>query len=98
MNPRLFNFENLNTWQKARSYTQSVYISSKGFPPEERFGIISQLRRSTISICSNLAEGCGKESSKEKAYYTTTAFSSLLESLNQIIIAYDLTRIIHGNP
>ncbi len=95
MEPRPFSFENLKTGQKARVFTQAVYSFSRQFPPEEKYGLILQLRRASISICSNLAEGSGNYSPKEKAHYTSTAFSSLMEAINQIILAHDLDFLNH---
>ena len=85
-----FSFEKLNVWQKARQLSKIVYKITKTFPDSERFGLISQMRRSSISISSNIAEGTGRHSSKDKARFTEIAFGSTLELLNQSILSNDL--------
>lgn len=87
---RIFSFEKLNVWQKARQLSIKIYKSTKDFPSEEKFGITSQMRRAAISISSNIAEGTGRHSFKDKARFTEIAYSSALELLNQSILANDL--------
>lgn len=67
-----------------------IYSVTGKFPNEEKFGLTNQLRRAAISVASNLAEGTSRRTNKDKAYFTTIAFSSLMEVLNQIIIAREL--------
>ncbi|MDX2413764.1 MAG: four helix bundle protein [Bacteroidales bacterium] len=85
-----FNFEKLEVWKKSKSFTKSVYEISNSFPEDERFGLISQLRRSAVSVCSNLAEGSSRLSAKDQKHFYNMAYSSLMESFNQILISYDL--------
>ena len=92
-----FSFEKLTVWQKSRKLSVSIYEVTKPFPDDERFGLISQMRRCAISISSNIAEGSGRHSGKDKARFTEIAFSSALELLNQIIIANDLQFISNKN-
>ena len=92
-----FSFEKLTVWQKSRKLSVSIYEVTKSFPDDERFGLISQMRRCAISISSNIAEGSGRHSGKDKARFTEIAFSSALELLNQIIIANDLQFISNKN-
>lgn len=87
---KLFSFEKLNVWQKARKLSILIYNATKTFPNEEKFGLISQMRRCSASIVSNIAEGTGRHSAKDKARFTQIAFSSALELLNQIILCNDL--------
>lgn len=87
---RIFSFEKLNVWQKARQLSLKIYKSTKGFPSEEKFGLTSQMRRSAVSISSNIAEGTGRHSFKDKARFTEIAYSSALELLNQAILSNDL--------
>lgn len=86
----VFSFEKLNVWEKARQLSIKIYKSTKDFPNEEKFGLTSQMRRAAISISSNIAEGIGRHSFKDKARYTEIAYSSSLELLNQIILSNDL--------
>ena len=87
---RVFSFEKLNVWQKARQLSVVVYNCTKVFPSEEKFGLISQMRRYSISISSNIAEGTGRHSPKDKARFTEIAYGSALELLNQMILSNDL--------
>ena len=90
---RTFSFEKLMVWQKSRTLAVLIYKTTKAFPADERFGLISQMRRCTVSIASNLAEGTGRHSNIDKARFTEIAYSSALELLNQAIIANDLKHL-----
>ncbi len=78
---KTYSFENLNVWLCSRKFAVFIYTVTKTFPEDEKFGLVSQLRRAAISICSNLAEGSAKHSGKEKAWFTEKAFCSLMEVL-----------------
>ena len=86
----VFSFEKLAAWREARALTKDIYQAIKFFPIEERFGLGQQLRRATISICSNIAEGTSRKSAKDQAHFSTMAYGSLMETLNAVIISYDL--------
>jgi four helix bundle protein len=90
---KTFSFEKLKVWQKSRHLAVRVYKFTKHFPEDERFGLVSQMRRSVISISSNIAEGSGRHNPKDKARFTEIAFGSALELLNQSIISSDLEYI-----
>ena len=60
-----YGFEKMSVWQQARQVTKLVYLKTKGFPKEELFGVTSQIRRASISICCNLAEGSARISPKD---------------------------------
>ena len=90
---RQFSFEKLNVWQKSRTLSVLVYNITKRYPIEEKFGLMSQMRRSTMSIASNIAEGSGRHTAKDKARFTEIAYSSALELLSQSIISADLDYI-----
>jgi len=94
---RTFSFEKLKVWQKSRDLSVTIYRLTKSFPDEERFGLVSQMRRCVISISSNIAEGSGRQTSKDKARFTQIAFSSSLELLNQLILSNDLKFISNEN-
>ena len=87
---RIFSFEKLIAWQKGRELAVLIYRTTKQFPKEELFGLTSQMRRCSISIASNLAEGSGRVSYKDKARFTEIAYGSSLELLNQVILSNDL--------
>ena len=85
-----FSFEKLNVWVDSKELIKIIYNITKSFPGEEKFGLTNQLRRASISVASNLAEGTSRNTNKDMAHFTTLSFSSLMEVLNQIIIAYEL--------
>lgn len=90
---KTYSFENLLVWQKSRVLAKEIYKLTSTFPKEELLGITSQMRRCSISIPSNLAEGSSRRTNKDKARFTEIAFGSGLELLNQLIIALDLNYI-----
>ena len=85
-----FTFEKLEAWKKARFLMKDTYTLISKFPTTERFGLSSQLGRAIISVPSNLAEGCGRPSIKERIHFIEIAYGSLMESLTQLIVANDL--------
>ena len=89
----IYSFEKLDVWRLSRALAVEVYRTTKTFPSEERFGLSSQIRRAAISIASNLAEGSSRISGKDKAHFSVIAYSSMMELLNQLIIAHDLEYI-----
>jgi four helix bundle protein len=90
---KTYSFEKLLVWQKSKTLTVNIYKLTNTFPKEELFGISNQMRRSSVSIVSNVAEGSGRQNAKEKARYTEIAYSSALELLSQLIISLDLEYI-----
>lgn len=86
----LFSYRKLRVYQYAREYNKCVYLLLKKFPKEENYALCDQLRRSSTSILSNLAEGSGRKSNKEKLHFIEIAFGSLTESMCQMEIAFDL--------
>lgn len=90
---RKFSFEKLEVWHLSRTFTKNVYKISAKFPEDEKYGLSSQIRRSAVSVSSNIAEGSARITGKEQARFTEIAYSSLLESLNQLIAAVDLDYI-----
>ena len=83
----VFAFERLDTWNLSIELTASLYKLTGKFPSHERYGLGQQIQRASVSISSNLAEGSGRISKKDQAHFFNIAFSSLLEVLNQIIVA-----------
>jgi four helix bundle protein len=88
--PNLFPFEKLDTWQKARELVKSTYLITKDLPDQEKFGLISQINRASVSVASNLAEGSSRITPKDQAHFFSLAFSSLTELMCQIILIKDL--------
>lgn len=83
----MFRFEKLDVWGKAIDYADLVYSLSKGFPADERFGLTSQMRRSAVSISSNVAEGSSRSSDKDFARFIEISYGSLMECVSQSHIA-----------
>jgi len=90
---KLFSFEKLDVWKLSMTLTKSVYELTDSFPDKEKFGLASQIQRASISITSNLAEGSSRISGKEQARFSEISFGSMLEVLNQLIIARELKYI-----
>lgn len=90
---KVYSFEKLNVWKESLELVTSIYKISKVFPAEEKFGLVSQIRRASVSIPSNLAEGTSRKTNKDKAHFTTISFSSTMEVLNQLIISKELNYI-----
>lgn len=88
-----YSFEKLTVWQDSKKLVVHIYEICKQFPDEEKFGLTSQIKRAAVSVSSNLAEGTSRKSPKNRAHFTTIAYSSLMEVLNQLIIAYELNFI-----
>ena len=87
------DFKKLKVWQRSHQLALDVYKSTKDFPKNEQYGLISQMRRSAVSIPSNIAEGYGKEGQAEFARYLRIAMGSASELEYQLILSHDLKYI-----
>jgi four helix bundle protein len=87
------SFEDLTVWQDAREFTNKIYMLTKKFPKEELYGLTSQIRRATVSIMSNIAEGFDRRSDKELTNFLSIARASSSEVQNDLYIALDLNYI-----
>jgi four helix bundle protein len=85
-----YSFEKLISWQHARKLAGWIYKVTTHFPTEEKFGLISQMRRAAISIASNLAEGSSRKTPGDQSYFSMVSYSSTIELLNDLIISNDL--------
>jgi four helix bundle protein len=85
-----FSFERLDVWNKSRHLTKEIYNLTQNFPDNEKYGIVNQIRRAVISVCSNIAEGASRKTRKDQAHFYNISYSSLMELLNQLIISNDL--------
>lgn len=85
-----FSFENLEVYKVATELVVEVYKLQRKFPREEIFALGDQVRRSASSITSNIAEGTGRNSIKEKIHFIEIAFGSMTESFSQLQIALGL--------
>lgn len=84
------DFRDLQVWHKAHQLTLTVYRLTKTFPREERYGLTTQLRRSSSSVAANLAEGCGRNGDAELARFCSIAMGSASELEYHLLLARDL--------
>lgn len=84
-----FYFEKLNVWQNAKALVKMIYIETVIFSREERFGIINQLYRATLSISANIAEDMSREGNKDKLKFLNQAYSSAVEVSYFLILSCD---------
>jgi four helix bundle protein len=85
------DFRNLKVWQKSHGLTLAVYRCSAEFPRAEMFGLTSQIRRSSSSVPTNIAEGCGRGSDSDFRRFLQIAMGSACELDYQLLLARDLT-------
>ena len=85
-----FSFETLEVYKEARILVKGIYLLQNKFPGEEKYALGDQIRRSSTSITSNIAEGSGRNSLKEKIHFIEIAFGSMTESFSQLQNAQDL--------
>jgi four helix bundle protein len=86
----VIDYHTLRVWQKAHQMTLAIYQVSLSFPREELYGLTSQIRRAAISIPTNLAEGCGRDSQPELLRFTRIAMGSASELDYELLLAHDL--------
>ncbi|MDG5492152.1 four helix bundle protein [Psychroserpens sp. SPM9] len=89
----MHRFEELKIWQKAMDITENCYRATEDFPPVEKYGLVSQLRRSAISIPSNIAEGAGRNTNGEFKQFLGIANGSSFELLTQLYLSKRLNLI-----
>ena len=83
----MFNFEKLEVWHKAIAFSVLIYDTTKKFPETEKFGLTNQMRRASVSISSNLAEGCSRTSKADFQRFIEIATGSAFEVVSQATIA-----------
>ena len=89
------DFKGLQVWQKSHELATRMYKATTGFPGSEIYGLTSQIRRSAVSIPSNIAEGCGRGGEVELARFFQIAMGSASELEYQLILARDLQYLSH---
>ena len=82
-----YNFERLEIWELSISFSVEIYSATGKFPPTEKYGLISQIRRAANSISANIAEGNSRLGNKEKARFIQIAYGSAIEVLNHLILS-----------
>ncbi len=90
-------FRDLKVWQESVELAESIYTLTRTFPSEEKFGLVSQMRRAIVSISSNIAEGSGRNNPKEFRQFLGIAIGSAFELESQIEICFKLEFIDKNN-
>ena len=86
----MHRFKELEIWKKSRKFCSEIYSATADFPADEKFGLTNQLRRASVSIPSNIAEGSSRNSQKDFSRFLEIAIGSAYEIETQLIIASDL--------
>lgn len=89
-NESIKHFRDLRVWRESHVLVLLIYRLTKQFPPEEQYGLSNQSRRAAVSVTSNIAEGFGRGTARDKRHFYMTAKASLAEIQNQMFIAKDL--------
>jgi len=84
------DFRQLKVWQRSHALVLTIYKLTNTFPASEQYGLTSQMRRSSASIPTNLAEGCGRRTERELAQFSQIAMGSASELEYQLLLAHDL--------
>jgi len=89
----MHDFKKLAVWQKTRVFVKNLYLLTQKFPNEEKFGLIQQIRRASVSMFSNIAEGSGRNTNADFAHFLDMANGSAFEVETQLYVALDLEYI-----
>ena len=87
------NYTELDVWKNSRKLVTDVYQLTKSFPKDELYGLTNQIRRCVISVPSNIAEGCGRQTTKDTIHFLYISRGSLYELETQLFVASDLEYI-----
>lgn len=93
---KITSYRDLLVWQKGLLLAKMVYRLSAAFPPDERFGLVSQMRRAAVSVPSNIAEGQARRGKREFAQFLSHAEGSLAELDTQLVLAVELAYCSHA--
>jgi len=86
----MHNFKKLDVWNDAKNFCILIFKTTKSFPKEEKYGLTAQINRASLSIPSNIAEGCGRNSNKDFSRFINIAAGSAYEIETQLIIAFEI--------
>ena len=86
----MHRFKELEIWKRSRLFCSEVYKLTSNFPDSEKFGLTNQLRRASVSIASNIAEGSSRKSNKDFSRFLEITLGSCYEIETQLLIAFDL--------
>ena len=89
----MYRYKDLKFWQLSRTFCKDIYIATKSFSDDEKFGLISQLRRASVSIPSNISEGASRSSNKDFKRFLRISLGSCYEIETQHLISFDLDYI-----
>lgn len=92
-NRRAISFTDLKAWQECHKLCLQIYKLARSFPSDEQFGLASQIKRASVSVTSNIAEGSGRSAQKDKEHFYVMASGSLYEVKSQLLLARDLNFI-----
>ena len=87
------HYSDLLVWQKAFDWVEVIYAATRAWPSDERYGLISQVRRAAVSVPSNIAEGCARRTTPDFLRFLSIARASLAEAETQLIIAQRLAYV-----
>lgn len=93
MEGKIKSFSDLVAWQEGHKPVLMIYELTENYPKEESFGLVNQMRRSVVSITSNIAEGFSRNTARDKVQFYCMAHGSLTELQNQLVISRDLKLI-----
>lgn len=91
----MHRFKDLEIWKLSRKFCSDIYIVTSNFPDSEKFGLTNQLRRASVSVPSNIVEGCFRSSNKDFSRFLEIAIGSIYEIETQLLISLDLGYIDH---
>ncbi len=86
----MHRFKDLEIWKLSRTFCSQIYRITSSFPDSEKFGLTNQLRRASVSVPSNIAEGCSRISNKDFSRFLEISIGSIYEIETQLLIAFDL--------
>ena len=87
------DYKQLEAWKQSRFLVKSIYETTSSFPQNEIYGLVSQIRRASVSILSNIAEGIGRDTSKETVHFLYMSRGSAYEVESQLFVCFDLNFI-----
>jgi four helix bundle protein len=83
-------YEDLRVWQNSIAFAKKIYLLTKNFPKDQQYSLTTQLQKSAVSIASNIAEGCARNTHQEFIHFLGIASGSLAEYVTQLIIAHEI--------
>jgi len=86
----MHRFKDLEIWKLSRAFCSQIYTTTSSFPDSEKFGLTNQLRRASVSVPSNITEGCSRTSNKDFLRFLEISIGSIYELETQLLIAFDL--------